>query len=173
VVTFLTFVSLRIVLATMSTESPAERIQRRKQALAKIRERAAQLFAEGARGMQIASWLSDAMDTYTVAILRETLAGFTEAEQQELAQNSAMIAIGGSGRGEVAPYSDSDLIFIFQPRIASLIARLTNSGTRVSSWGNAFIRFVTPQPARLLILILRLRSYIFVRCGATSLWLRS
>ena len=109
----------------MSTESPAERIQRRKQALAKIRERAAQLFAEGARGMQIASWLSDAMDTYTVEILQETLAEFTEAEQRELVQNSAMIAIGGSGRGEVAPYSDSDLIFIFRPRIASLIARLT------------------------------------------------
>ena len=109
----------------MPTETPAERIQMRKQALEKIRERAAKLFAEGARGMQIASLLSDAMGNYTVGILQETLADFTEAEQQELVQNSAMIAIGGSGRGEVAPYSDSDLIFIFQPKIASLISRLT------------------------------------------------
>lgn len=75
--------------------------------------------------MQIASFLSDAMDTYTVGILQETLADFTETEQQELEQHSAMIAIGGSGRGEVAPYSDSDLIFIFQPRIASLINQLS------------------------------------------------
>jgi [protein-PII] uridylyltransferase len=109
----------------MSTETPAERIQRRKQTLDEIRERAAKLFAEGAKGMQIASWLSDAMDAYTIEILKGTLNEFTEAEQLELEQNSAMIAIGGSGRGEVAPYSDSDLIFIFQPRIASLISRLT------------------------------------------------
>jgi [protein-PII] uridylyltransferase len=109
----------------MSTETPAERIQRRKRALEQIRERAGKLFRDGAKGMQIASFLSDAMDTYTVGILQETLADFTEAEQQELVQNSAMIAIGGSGRGEVAPYSDSDLIFIFQPRIAGLMNRLT------------------------------------------------
>ena len=122
---FARFVSLRIVSTPMPTETPAKRIQRRKQALEKIRERAAELFAEGARGMQIASWLSDAMDTYTIEILKGTLEEFTEAEQLELEQNSAMIAIGGSGRGEVAPYSDSDLIFIFQPRIAGLIASLT------------------------------------------------
>lgn len=109
----------------MSTETPAERIQRRKQALGQIRNRAAELFSEGARGMQIASWLSDAMDTYTIGILQETLADFTDSDQQELVQNSAMIAIGGSGRGEVSPYSDSDLIFIFQPRIADLIGKLT------------------------------------------------
>lgn len=75
--------------------------------------------------MQIASLLSDAMDTYTISILQETLAEFTDSEQQELEQNCAMIAIGGSGRGEVAPYSDCDLIFIYQPRVASLINRLS------------------------------------------------
>jgi [protein-PII] uridylyltransferase len=122
---FISYASMRTVSTTMSTETPAERIQRRKQALEKIRERAAKLFAEGAQGMQIASWLSDAMDTYTIDILKGTLEDFTETEQSELEQNSAMIAIGGSGRGEVAPYSDSDLIFIFQPRIADLISRLT------------------------------------------------
>lgn len=109
----------------MPTESPVERIQRRKRTLEQIRGRAAKLFREGARGMQIASLLSDAMDTYTISILQETLNEFTESEQQELKQHSAMIAIGGSGRGEVAPYSDSDLIFIFQPRIANLINTLT------------------------------------------------
>jgi [protein-PII] uridylyltransferase len=110
---------------TMPTETPVARIQRRKRTLEQIRERAVKLFGEGARGMQIASLLSDAMDTYTVEILQETLAEFTESEQQQLTQYSAMIAIGGSGRGEVAPYSDSDLIFIFQPRIARLMNRLT------------------------------------------------
>lgn len=112
-------------LQTSSTETPGERIQRRKAALEKIRERARKLFDEGARGLQIASFLSDEMDKFTAAILEETLQEFTEEEREELRQNSAMIAIGGSGRGEVAPYSDSDLIFIFQPRVSSLFNRFS------------------------------------------------
>ncbi|MDA0284828.1 MAG: HD domain-containing protein, partial [Planctomycetota bacterium] len=109
----------------MPVETTAERIQRRKLTLESIRRRAKKLFDEGAKGLQIASFLSEAMDKYSIEILQETLGGFTDQERQELEQNSAMIAIGGSGRGEVSPYSDSDLIFIFQPRIASLIRRFS------------------------------------------------
>ncbi|MBI1310718.1 [protein-PII] uridylyltransferase [bacterium] len=106
-------------------ETPAERIQRRKEVLRSIRERAAKLFAEGARGLQIASLISEQLDQFAASILDEILAGFPEAERREILANSAMVAIGGSGRGEVAPYSDADLLFLYRPQIAALFKQFS------------------------------------------------
>jgi [protein-PII] uridylyltransferase len=105
--------------------SPIERIHRRKKALQDIRDRARTLFDEGARGLQIASWLSEAIDGFTVTILEETLAEFPETDRAAIARNSAMIAVGGSGRGELAPYSDADLIFVFRPQITDEFSRFS------------------------------------------------
>jgi [protein-PII] uridylyltransferase len=101
-------------------ETPAERIQRRKAKLARIRERARRLFDEGALGTQITSMMSEAMDDYVCSIMDETLAEFPESKKELILHNSSMIAVGGSGRGEVAPYSDADLVFLFKPNIAKL-----------------------------------------------------
>jgi len=106
-------------------ETPAERIQRRKEALKRIRDRAARLFTDGARGLQIASLISDQLDQFAASILDEILADFPEADRRELRENSAMIAVGGSGRGEVAPYSDADLLFLYRPKIAALFGQFS------------------------------------------------
>ena len=106
-------------------ETPAERIQRRKESLRRIRERAAKLFAEGARGLQIASLISEQLDQFAASILDEILTDFPESDRRELRENSAMVAIGGSGRGEVAPYSDADLVFLYRPKIAALFSQFS------------------------------------------------
>jgi [protein-PII] uridylyltransferase len=106
-------------------ETPAQRIQRRKAKLVKIRDRARKLFGEGALGTQIASMISEAMDEYVCSIMDETLAELPDAKRQLILQNSAMIAVGGSGRGEVAPHSDADLLFVYKPHIAGLYSEFS------------------------------------------------
>lgn len=106
-------------------ETPAERIRRRRARLERIRERARRLFAEKALGKQIASMISEAMDDHVVSIMDETLAEFSEVDRASVLNNSAMIAIGGSGRGEVAPYSDADLLFVYKPHITDLFNRFS------------------------------------------------
>ncbi|MHC4876022.1 MAG: [protein-PII] uridylyltransferase [Planctomycetota bacterium] len=111
--------------STSKPETPAERIQRRKEKLRHIRDRAAKLFADGAQGMQIASMISEQLDEFAASILDESLASFPEADRKLIKENSAMIAIGGSGRGEVSPYSDADLLFLYRPQIAGLFGQFS------------------------------------------------
>jgi len=108
-------------------ETQADRIQRRKQALKSIRDRAQKLFESGAMGLQVASLLSENLDQFSVSIVRETLQDFTAQEQQTLARESAILTVGGSARGEVAPYSDVDVLFIFRPHVSDLISRFTQA----------------------------------------------
>ncbi len=106
-------------------ESPSERNNRRKEALKQIRERAAKLMQSGALGTQIAAMISDALDDFVVGIHEEVLHEFTAEEREQILRGSALLTVGGSGRGEVAPYSDLDLIMLYQPTLAGLMDRLS------------------------------------------------
>jgi len=108
-------------------ESQPDRIRRRKQVLKGIRERAQRLFETGAMGLQVASMLSENLDRFVISIVTETLLSFSESERKSLEQESAILAVGGSARGEIAPFSDVDVLFIYRPRIADLISRYTQA----------------------------------------------
>jgi [protein-PII] uridylyltransferase len=108
-------------------ESQPERIWRRKQVLDGIRERARRLFNTGAMGLQVASMLSEKLDRFVVSIIEETLQEFPDVDRKSLHQECAMVVVGGSGRGEVAPFSDVDVLFVFRPRITDLIDRFSKA----------------------------------------------
>ena len=77
----------------------------------------ASLFDAGAPAAQVASAMSAATDSLLLELWESAQIPMTVADRQLLADHSAVIAVGGSGRGDVAPYSDTDILFLHETRI--------------------------------------------------------
>lgn len=93
--------------------SVVQEIARRKALVADVRARARALFEAGTPGIQIATSICDATDQILLNLVDETLAQSFRSHEGIAAQG-AVIAIGGTGRGELAPYSDIDLLFLYR-----------------------------------------------------------
>src|SRR5262245_14984162 len=106
----------------MPPTSPAppslEALQQNRQRVAEIRERARRLLQQGATGVQVTAAISEA----TIAFLRESyqalLASLPEADRAAIAADSCVIGVGGTGRGDLCPWSDVDLLFLYSDRAA-------------------------------------------------------
>ena len=87
-------------------------IAERKDRVRAIRDEARRRFEGGATGIQVASYLSEAMDSLLRLMMLEAIEEWPEAQRKRTAELGALVAVGGTGRGEVAPYSDVDLLFL-------------------------------------------------------------
>jgi [protein-PII] uridylyltransferase len=81
------------------------------------RQRGEELLRSGASGLQIATAIAESIEQLILQIIQDQLQQLPEAQQKLLMQNSAILAIGGSGRGLMAPYSDVDLLFLYRTQI--------------------------------------------------------
>lgn len=93
----------------------AERIATYRARISDFREEARRRYAAGTGGISILAQLSEATDELIVQFLEDALAALPQDVRSVLEEQTAVIAIGGSGRAELAPHSDVDLLFLHSP----------------------------------------------------------
>jgi len=93
-----------------------ERLRSLKARLQSLRDSARRSAAEGAPVLQTASLISDSIDRLLVELFESVFTRDGESALAPLRTESAVLAVGGSGRGELAPFSDVDLLFVYRGR---------------------------------------------------------
>lgn len=79
------------------------------------REGAAVRRLQGASGLQVAGFISQAVDDF-LRWLYEQVQHEAGVDRSVMARGAALLAVGGTGRGDLAPYSDVDLLFLHLPQ---------------------------------------------------------
>jgi [protein-PII] uridylyltransferase len=107
--------------SSSANHSPAalalrDRLALQKARLQSLRDQARERYAGGSPGLQVAALICEMIDKLILELFAGVLEPFPEAARIVMAQQTAIIAIGGTGRGELAPYSDVDLLFLHAPR---------------------------------------------------------
>jgi [protein-PII] uridylyltransferase len=104
----------------------AERISLLRKRLDELRQQARKRFQHGASGLQTASLLSQLIDDFVRLEVAEVLADAGSVVDQQLQGSMAVLAIGGTARGDVCPFSDLDLLFLYAPAVKGLFEPLAS-----------------------------------------------
>jgi [protein-PII] uridylyltransferase len=89
--------------------------------LAEQRQALAQRLMEGASGAEIVAAQTDLVDGLIIGCYRKAARQGGNALMSAAFQHCCLVAIGGYGRREMAPYSDVDLMVLYRPDIARVV----------------------------------------------------
>jgi len=95
-----------------------------KQILADGRAKLYQQHLAKSPGVQVCACLTDLLDEVLLQLYESALAELPAANAAELREQVALVANGGYGRRDVAPYSDVDLMILYAPAIEGHIVSL-------------------------------------------------
>jgi [protein-PII] uridylyltransferase len=78
----------------------------------------------GSPGIQVCARLTDMLDRVVLDLYRSALEELSPAEQATVEADLSLVAHGGYGRRDVAPYSDVDLMLLYAPKASRLVGPL-------------------------------------------------
>jgi [protein-PII] uridylyltransferase len=91
--------------------------------LAGRREQIRQRHDAGAKGGEIAAEFTELIDGVIARLVRSALDDMGRTAAGDFESNFAIVATGGYGRGELAPFSDIDLLLLYQPEVTGTAER--------------------------------------------------
>ncbi|QDU81353.1 Bifunctional uridylyltransferase/uridylyl-removing enzyme [Polystyrenella longa] len=97
------------------TDLNTDWVQSLAEQIANLRVQESRLYQETKTGSQTALAISETTDSVLIKLWEHCFQSLSESDQNSARDGIQIIAIGGSGRSELAPFSDTDLLFLYKP----------------------------------------------------------